>query len=67
MNRYEPTLYVRPHIDPRDPADAERYEQKLAEAGITRAPDGRWQAIDPNQYDGFGPIGYGDTPAEAAA
>lgn len=68
MNRAEPTIYIRPNIDPRKPADVRRFAEKLAEAGITPTPDGGWQAIDPNQYDGPGsPIGYGATPDEARA
>lgn len=37
MNRYEPTLYVRPHIDPRKPSDRERFEQRMSELPLIRA------------------------------
>ena len=62
---------IPPYLDCRDDASAAaldgKYSALLDRADVKRTPDGRWQALDPNQYDGFGPIGHGDTPEEAVA
>lgn len=60
------------YLDCRDDTSAMALDRKFSEllerADVQRLPDGRWQAIDSNQYDGPGsPIGYGDTPDEAFA
>ena len=63
---------IPPYLDCRDDASVAalngKYSALLDRADVKCNPDGRWQAIDPNQYDGPGsPIGYGDTPEEAVA